>query len=109
MRSNPNSSGHGLNDSSHATWSAAEGIELAAIAGELLTLAFDDVGRRVRDKVLVPEDALGAGDLLAQARTLRVGVPVHLRPVGPHLCLEDAALVSVEVDGDAAPREDRGR
>src|SRR5215213_4258626 len=97
MRSNPNSSGHGLSDSSHVTCSAAEGIELAAIAGELLTLAFDNVGRRVRDKVL-----------LAQALTLCVGVPVDLHPVGPHLCLEDAAVVSVELDGDAAPRKDRG-
>src|SRR5215207_10389041 len=97
MRSSPNSSGQGLSDSSHAIGcSAAEGIELAAIAGELLALALDDLGRRIRDEAVVAEHPLGAGDLLAQALPLGVDVAVDLPTVRAHDRIEDPLLVSIE-------------
>ena len=53
IRPSPNSSGQGLSASSQATLSAAEGIELAPVARQLLALALDHLGRRVGDEVVV--------------------------------------------------------
>src|SRR6478609_4071640 len=43
---------------------AAERLEVAAEALELLALRLDELGRGVRDEAVVREHALGAGDLL---------------------------------------------
>ena len=74
IRPSPNSSGHGARaarPSQAHVCSAAERIELAPVARELLALALDDLGRRVRDEALVREHPLRAGDLLAEPRRSR--------------------------------------
>ena len=59
MRPSPNSSGHGLSDSSQTRWvSAAERIELAPVPLQLLALTLDHLGRGVGDEVVVPEHPL---------------------------------------------------
>src|SRR3982751_2431339 len=105
MRPSPNSSGQGVSDSSQPMFSAAEGIELAPIAGELLALTLDDVRRRVPDEALVSEHPFGACDLLAQTLALCLRVSVHLHTFGPHLRLEDPPLVPLEFDHHAAAEE----
>src|SRR5262249_2941665 len=65
MRSVPKPSrGHGLGARIHAVLSA-EGIELGTVLLELLALALDDLGCRVRDELLVRKHPLAALDLLA--------------------------------------------
>src|SRR5919108_5914320 len=110
MRSSPNSSGHGLSDSSQARLrSAAERIELAAVAGELLALALDNVGRRVRDEAVVSKHPLRTGDLRAQALPLRFHIAVGLRPLRADNRVEDPLLLVVEGNAHAASPEHLGR
>src|SRR5206468_27991 len=85
--------------------SAADGIELAPVALELLALGSDDLGRRIRDEALVAEHLLAALDLLAQPRDLRLGVAVRLRALRLHDRGEDALLVALERRHDARAAE----
>src|SRR5215211_1615196 len=67
IRSSPNSSGHG---ESPATQSVGDGIELAAVARELLPLGLHDVGRRLGDEALVREHPFRPRDLGAEPLAL---------------------------------------
>src|SRR5205823_10290966 len=100
IRPRPNSSGQGESDSIQLT---AEGIELAAVAGELLALGLDDVGRRVLDEAFIREHLLRSLDLFLEPRDLRRGVTVGLCALGLHDGLEDAGLLLVERDTDSGP------
>src|SRR5919106_4734491 len=87
----------------------AEGIELPAVAGELLALPVDDLRRSAGDEALVPEHPVCAGDLPTDPLPLRVGVAVDRKLVTPDHRVEDAPRVSFELDDDAAPAGDGGR
>src|SRR5262245_50987195 len=84
-----------------------ERVEFAAEALELRALGVDELGWGLGDEALVREHALGAGDLLAQALSLGLDVAVRLRPLGLDHRVEDALLVPLERDEDAAPPEGR--
>ena len=88
--------------------SAAEGIELTAVAGELLALALDDVGGRARDEALVAEHPLGARDLSRRRSISASAFPLPPR-FARHDRLEDPALLAFERDEDAASPVGGGR
>src|SRR5882672_11378319 len=98
MFSSPNSSGHGLRLATQAVFaSPAEGIELAPVALELLSLGGHDLGRRIRDKLLVREHLLAATDLLEQPRALGIGVAGRLVTFRFDDGVEDPLLVRLQL------------
>ena len=83
--------------------SAADGIELALVALELLAFLRDDLGRRVGGEALVGEHLLGTCDLDAEALPLRLDVAVLAlrRPVGLHDGIEDPLLLTLDLRHDS--------
>ena len=111
MPSSPNSSGQGLSAAIQSVAGvalAAESLELTTIASELLPLGLDDVRRGPVDEPFVAEDPFGARDLPAEPLDLGGRVAVRPDSLRLHDSLEDAELVAVEVDPDAAAAEECG-
>src|SRR5690349_9708679 len=77
MRPSPNSSGHGESDSSQRSRAelAAERLEVALEAGELLTLGLDQLRRGLRDETLVRE--------LPSARAISLRSRARSAPTSP--------------------------
>src|SRR5919109_80912 len=79
-----------------------ERVQLARVPRELLPLRLDDVRRRVRDEALVREHRFRPSNLALEPLDLGGRVSVRAGTVGSNNSFEDAQLVSLQRNLDAA-------